>query len=71
MNLLTINVLAIGIVSGALITPLLFVDTRSLILSDRLIVAGLGALMGLFSAVAILVGWQLAALAFAMVEGTQ
>lgn len=59
MSLLTLNVLTIGIIGGAFIASL-FEDNRSPILSDRLIVAGLGALMGLICAVAILIGWHLA-----------
>ncbi|WP_278369556.1 hypothetical protein [Vreelandella titanicae] len=70
MNLQTLNVLAIGILSGAFIASL-FVDTRSPILSDRLIVASLGAVIGLVSAGSFLIGWHLAAMAFAMLEATQ
>lgn len=67
MSLLTLNVLAIGIIGGAFIASL-FENKRSPILSDRLIIAGLGALMGLICAGAILGGWQIATLAFAMLE---
>lgn len=70
MNLLILNVLSIGTLGGAFIASL-FVDKRSPILSDRLIVAGLGAVMGLLCAVAIVVGWLLAGMAFAALEGSQ
>lgn len=68
MSLLIIILLATGAIVGALISSL-FVATRSPILSDRLITAGLGAVIGLIIAIVILGGWHLAALVFAMMEG--
>jgi prepilin signal peptidase PulO-like enzyme (type II secretory pathway) len=70
MDFLILKTIAICIVGGALISSL-FVDERSPILSDRLITAGLGAFIGLIIAVIILGGWHLAALVFAMMEGTK
>lgn len=68
MSLLIINLLATSAIVGAFISSL-FVATRSPILSDRLITAGLGAVIGLIIAIVILGGWHLAALVFAKVEG--
>lgn len=63
----TINVLFISALSGAFISSVL-INNRSPILSDRLIVAAIGAVIGLLIAAAILLGWQLNSVAWAMVE---
>ncbi|AZM96102.1 hypothetical protein [Vreelandella venusta] len=59
---------AIGIIGGAYITSLI-VDERSPILHDRLIVAGIGAFIGLISVAVIACGWHLALMTFAMLDG--
>ncbi|UQI38844.1 hypothetical protein [Vreelandella venusta] len=59
---------AIGIIGGAYLTSLI-VDERSPILHDRLIVAGIGALIGLISVAVIAGGWHLALMTFAMLNG--
>lgn len=68
MNLLLLNVIATCSVMGALISTLL-PNARSSLLSDRLIIAGLGALMGLLLAIAILIGWHLVSMMLGMMGG--